>query len=201
MTTIISTKPPSKSVEQRFIQTGVSWESFKSIQTGFAEKPGVRLFYYRGELEILSTSAEHEIVKGNIGYLVEDFMLERGIDFIGTGSFSLEKKGEASAQADESYCFGEQKTVPDLAIEVVITSGGTDKLRRYKALGVKEVWFWEDGVIFLYFLEGDDYQQVSQSKFLPDFNIQLLAQCVAIPSRAPAVLLFRSHPTSKIIDA
>lgn len=74
--------------EQRFIQTGVSWESFKAIQSGFASSPGVRLFYYEGELEILSTSPEHEIVKGNIGYLLEDFMLNQGIEFVAIGSFS-----------------------------------------------------------------------------------------------------------------
>lgn len=67
-----------KPTEQRFIQTGVSWRNFKAIQQGFADSPGVRLFYYRGELEILSTSPEHEIVKGNIGYLVEDLMLAQG---------------------------------------------------------------------------------------------------------------------------
>ena len=60
-------------IEQRFIQTGVSWESFKAIQKGFADSPNVRLFYVRGELEILATSPEHEIVKGNIGFLVEDY--------------------------------------------------------------------------------------------------------------------------------
>lgn len=186
-----TTRPQNLPIEQRFIQTGVSWEGFKSIQKGFADSPGIRLFYYQGELEILSTSPLHEIVKGNIGYLVEDFMLERGIDFVGTGSFSLEKEDEASAQADESYCFGQQKPVPDLAIEVVITSGGTNKLRRYKALEVKEVWFWEDGVILLYFLEGEDYQRVEKSRFLPDLDVNCIAQCVAIPSRIQAVREFR----------
>ena len=191
MTTFISTPPPNQSIEQRFIQTGVSWSNFKSIQKGFAEKPGVRLFYYRGELEILSTSSEHEIVKGNIGFLIENYMVEQDIDFVGTGSFSLEKEEEASAQADESYCFGEQKQIPDLAMEVVITSGGTNKLRRYKALGVKEVWFWENGVISVYYLEGSDYWQVSQSKFLPNLDLQLLAECAAITSRVRAVRKFR----------
>jgi Uma2 family endonuclease len=140
----------------------------------------------------LSTSPEHEIVKGNIGFLVEDYMLSLGIDFVGTGSFSLEKEDEASAQADESYCFDEPKPVPDLAIEVVITSGGTNKLRRYKALGVKEVWFWEDGVFSLHYLEGNDYQKISRSKFLPNLDIKLLAQCAAIASRTQAFRDFRN---------
>ena len=189
---ITSTKPSNKPpTEQQFIQTGVSWESFKAIQKGFADSPGVRLFYYRGELEILSTSPLHEIVKGNIGFLVEDFMLERGIDFVGTGSFSQEKEEVASVQADESYCFSDAKPIPDLAIEVVITSGGTNKLRRYKELGVQEVWFWEDGVISLHYLEPNGYQKISQSRFLPDLDLKKLAQCAAISSRLQAVREFR----------
>lgn len=53
-------------------------------------------------LEILSVSPKHEIVKGNIGFFLETYMLGAGIDFVGTGSFRQEREREASAQADES---------------------------------------------------------------------------------------------------
>jgi Uma2 family endonuclease len=180
-----------KPTEQRFIQTGISWESFKAIQSGFANSPGVRLFYYEGELEILSTSPEHEIVKGNIGYLLEDFMLNQGLEFVATGSFSQEKEAVASAQADESYCFGARKPIPDLAIEVVITSGGPNKLKRYKALGVQEVWFWENGEISIYQLTPTEYQQAIESQFIKDISLERLAKCAAIESRSQAVKAFR----------
>ncbi|MBW4528793.1 MAG: Uma2 family endonuclease [Phormidium tanganyikae FI6-MK23] len=185
-------KPSGQSTEQRFVRTGVSWEDFKAIQQGFANSPSVRLFYFRGELEILGTSPEHEIVKGNIGFLVEDYMLTAGLEFVATGSFSQEREDEAAAQADESYCFDEQKSIPDLAIEVVITSGGPSKLKRYKALGVKEVWFWEDGVIEIHYLEGDSYNRIKQSRLLPNLNTDHLAMCAAIPSRPEAVRQFRA---------
>ena len=178
-------------IEQRFIHTGVSWESFKAIQRGFTNSPGVRLFYYRGELEILSTSPEHEIVKGNIGFLIEDYMLNLELEFVATGSFSQEKEDEASVQADESYCFDLEKPIPDLAIEVVITSGGPSKLKRYRVLGVPEVWFWEDGAIAMYYLDGGEYKEVKQSRFLPKLDTKRLAECAAIASRAQAVREFR----------
>lgn len=182
-----------KPTEQRFIQTGLSWESFKAIQSGFAGSPGVRLFYFEGELEILSTSPEHEIVKGNIGYLVEDFMLNQGLEFVATGSFSQEKEAVASAQADEFCCFGARKTIPDLAIEVVITSGGPNKLKRYKALGVQEVWFWENGAISVYQLTSIDYQKIRESQFVKGINLNRLAQCAEIESRSQAVREFRQN--------
>lgn len=181
-----------KTSEQRFIQTGISWDSFKAIQGGFADSPGVRLFYYEGELEILSTSPEHEVVKGNIGYLIEDYLLNQGVEFIATGSFSQEREAVASVQADESYCFGVRKPVPDLAIEVVITSGGPNKLRRYRALGVQEVWFWENGKVSIYHLTSSGYQPAYESQFIKGINLSRLAQCAAIESRLQAVREFRN---------
>lgn len=185
-------KPSEPPTEQRFVRTGVTWEDFKAIQRGFANSPGVRLFYYRGELEILGTSPEHEIVKGNIGFLVEDYMLSEELEFVATGSFSQEREDEAAAQADESYCFDTQKPIPDLAIEIVITSGGPSKLKRYKALGVKEVWFWEDGVIEIHYMDGNDYKRIKRSRFLPNLNTEHLAMCAAISSRPEAVRQFRA---------
>ena len=179
-------------IEQRFIHTGVSWQNFKVIQSGFTDSPGVRLFYYQGELEILSTSPEHEIVKGNLGYLLEDYMLDQGLEFISTGSFSQEKEAIASVQADESYCFGAKKPVPDLAIEIVLTSGGPSKLKRCQALGVQEVWFWENSEIKIYQLHQAEYQDIGQSRFIKNFNFNHLAKCAAIESRAQAVSAFRS---------
>ncbi|PSB61552.1 hypothetical protein C7B61_15760 [filamentous cyanobacterium CCP1] len=178
--------------EQRFIHTGVTWGNFKTIQQGFADSPDIRLFYYAGGLEILSPSPEHEIVKGNIGYLIEDYLLGKGVDFVATGSFSQEREAVAAVQADESYCFGARKPIPDLAIEVVFTSGGPDKLKRYAALGVAEVWLWEAGRIRVYRLQPGGYQPASESQYAKGINLDRLAQYAAIESRPQSVKAFRS---------
>jgi Uma2 family endonuclease len=44
---------------------------------------------------------------------------------------------------DECYCIGTEKEFPDIALEVIVTSGGVDNLEVYKRLGIKEVWFWQ----------------------------------------------------------
>ena len=65
---------------------------------------------------------------------------------------------EAGCEADECYIFGPRprdKARPDLAIEVVWTSGGLDKLEVYRRLEVGEVWFWKDGVIAVHVLDRD----------------------------------------------
>jgi hypothetical protein len=59
------------SISQRIALTGISWQQFKLVQSGLRDTDGTRLFYNRGVLEILSTSLEHELIKGLIGALLE----------------------------------------------------------------------------------------------------------------------------------
>lgn len=185
----------NKTTDQRIIHHGRTWEQFKLIQKGFEGSPGIRLFYYNGMIEILMPGEDHEFFKTIIGFLIELFLVEQGIEFIPAGSMTQERQGTASAQADESYWVGEKKHVPDLSIEVIFTSGGPNKLERYKALGVPEVWFWEDGLFTLYHLRDKDYERIYRSELLAltDLDIDLLARCVLIAqtSRVEAVREFR----------
>ncbi|KJH73016.1 Uma2 family endonuclease [Aliterella atlantica] len=184
------------SFEQHLIYGGITWQQFKLIQAGFAESPGIKLFYYDGEIEIFMPGREHEFFKTIIGMLLELFCLEMAIEFEPTGSMTQEREGEVSAQADESYCFGVSKPIPDLAIEVVFTSGSPKKLQRYQALGVPEVWFWQDGLFSLYRLRSDGYEKISCSEIaeLATLDIDLLARCVLIAqtSRLEAANTFRN---------
>jgi Uma2 family endonuclease len=184
-------------IDQRVVHHGRSWEQFKFIQKGFENASGVRLFYYNGTIEILMPGREHEFFKKLIGLLIEIFLYEKRIEFYPTGSMTQEKEGEASAQPDDSYCIGDSKPTPDLSIEVTFTSGGVSKLARYQALGVPEVWFWEDGLFALYCLRADGYERVKQSE-IPAFttlDFELLTRCVlmAQTSRLDAIDLFRQE--------
>ncbi|MEP0856469.1 Uma2 family endonuclease [Trichocoleus sp. DQ-U1] len=173
--------PPllNQTTDQRIIHQG-TWEQFKFIQKGFDGSPGVRLFYYDETIEILMPGREHEIFASIIGYLVTTFLAEMGIFFQPTRSMTQEKEGVVSAQADESYCIGSVKSIPDLSIEVVFTSGGTSKLERYKALGVSEVWFWEDGSLKLYHLQDGSYEPIERSQLpgLSELDPDLLRRCI-----------------------
>lgn len=180
-----------KPTDQRFTHSGVSWEQFKLIQEAFSDSPGIRLSYYRGEVEILAVSQDHEIFSGTIAGLLFIYFADQGIEFFPTGSCTQEKKGIASAQADQSYCIGTQKDTPDLSIEVVFTSGTLAKLDRYQRLGVPEIWFWEDGLFTLHHLKKSGYERIYRSEVLPDLDIDLLARCLLMTSRVEAVREFR----------
>jgi hypothetical protein len=108
------------------------------------------------------------------------FFTEKGIPFKPTRDKTQEKTGAASTQADESYCLGDFKPIPDLSIEVVYTSGGINKLAQYQALGVLEVWFWEDGTLALYHLRQTGYERIATSELpgLESLDIKLLKRCI-----------------------
>jgi Uma2 family endonuclease len=173
--------PPllNKTTDQRIVHHG-TWEQFKFIQKGFEGSPGVRLSYYNRTIEILMPGQDHETFARVIAYLVTTFLVEQGIFFKPTGAMTQEKEGVVSAQADESYCIGSVKSIPDLSIEVVFTSGGTSKLERYKALGVPEVWFWEDGLLKLYHLRDGSYELITRSLLpgLGELDLDLLRRCI-----------------------
>lgn len=159
-----------------------TWEQFRYIQKGLEGHPGVRLSFYAGVVEVFMPGQAHEIFKKVIAALLEAFFFEYNIRIIPTGSVTQEQEGVASAQADESYCFGNAKPISDLAIEVIFTSGSATKLQRYRALGVPEVWFWEDGLPTLHRLRENGYTRIYKSQIpeLTNLDIELLSRCVLI---------------------
>lgn len=170
---------------------GLTWQEFKVIEQ-LLDRPGVRLSFLRGVLEIRKMPGkQHETVKKRIAALVEEYLQFLGLDFTPTGSMTLEsEEGLVKREADESYELGTDRERPDLVIEVVISSGGIDKLEAYKRLKISEVWFWEKGNFFLYTLRYNGYEEISNSEVLP-LNIALLTSCVNMPNHSQALREFR----------
>ena len=75
---------------------------------------------------------------------------------------------------------------PDLAVEVTMTSGSTNKLAKYLRLRIPEVWFWENNQLSVYGLREDNYEQLSRSELLPELDLELLVRCVLMPSMIEA---------------
>ena len=108
---------------------------------------------------------------------ITQMRLDRGVRFTTLGSWTLKKeKDERGAEPDECYVFGEagEERPPDLAIEVVWTSGRIDKLEVYRKLGVREVWYWRDGALQPYALRDERYEAIEQSEVLEGIDLALL---------------------------
>ncbi|CAN1212134.1 hypothetical protein TUMEXPCC7403_18150 [Tumidithrix helvetica PCC 7403] len=78
----------------------------------------------------------------------------------------------------------------------MFTSGSPKKLQRYQALGIPEVWFWQDGMFNLYCLRDRNYELIARSEIpeLAGLDIALLTRCVlmAQTSRLEAANTFRT---------
>ena len=139
----------------------ITWEQLEQLDL-ILEHTGSRLTYIDGIVEIMAPPSEaHESTKSTVSDLVKVFLRDRDIRFYSRGSENQGKKKDgARVEPDECYSIGSKKPIPDLAIEVTVTSGGINKLAIYARLQVPEVWFWEDGTIEVYCLrENDRYEK------------------------------------------
>ena len=82
-------------------------------------------------------------------------------------------------EPDVSFCFDRLKNIPNLAVEVVFSSGSTNDLHKYQKLGVKEVWFWISDCLEIYVLAKGSYHQQQDSFNLPKIGSKLLNKYVA----------------------
>ena len=161
--------------DHRVIVSGIEWDHFESILDRHADRPGTRLAYLDGDLDLTSPSLNHERRKTLVGRLLEAYADELELDVDGYGSWTLKDREVAAAlEPDECYAIGDTSPGgprrPDLAIDIDITSGGVDRMEIYRRLGVREVWRWRHGVIAVHVLGRKGYKLRTDSSVLPGFD-------------------------------
>ena len=176
--------------EQRLTLPGFySWQQFLDLEKWLEDTPGLRIVYLDRKIELMTLGETHESTKGVLRFLLEVYFVEKGIRFFPIGSMTQRDETQNySFEPDESYYLGEKKNRPDLAIEVIITSGNINKLEKYRRVEIPEVWFWQNNQLFLYHLQESDYVQISRSELLPDLDLDLLLRCLQIPDTLEARL-------------
>jgi Uma2 family endonuclease len=177
----------------------LTWREFKAVEQ-LIDRPGLRLSFLDGVLEIRKMPGKkHETTKERIGALLEIYLEFLGLDFTPTGSVTLENEFEkVKKEGDKSYELGANIKHPDLVIEVVVSSGGINKLEAYKRLQIPEVWFWMNDELLFYSLVNEGYKAVSKSQLLPSLDVGLLMRCISIENHAQALREFRAG--MKIIE-
>jgi len=191
----IPQKPGHRQDEDRFVvRDGVSWSEYQQVLEERGDS-GPRMAYLEGVLEIMSPGRSHERITGIIGCLVEVWCLEHDIDFTRLCHWTLQDEAVArGVEPDECYVFGpvsEEKPRPDLAIEVIWTSGSIRKLEIYRKLGVREVWIWRRSQLTAHALRGEIYEPVSESLLLPGIVLPQLAALLDQPTTSAAIRAYR----------
>ncbi len=188
-------------IDQRIVLPGVTYADYEAILRMRGDRSGVRVTFWNGSLELMSPSRPHERIAEMLGHLLMSYALERDVAFNSYGSWTLrtdveDESSRAGAEADKCFIIGggdEDKSRPDLAIEVVWTHGGIDKLEVYARLGVPEVWFWNRSRITVHRLGENGYATAERSELLPDIDLAKLAKLAERTDQVPAVREWREH--------
>jgi Uma2 family endonuclease len=176
--------------EEILVASDVDWQTYEALLQKLEDNSHYRVAYLNGILEIVSPSIRHEKIKKRLATLLERYLLLQQIPHLPMGSVTLRNPlKNAGAEPDECYCIGSEKNIPDLAIEVNITSGNINKLETYQQLGVAEVWFWESNRLRIYHLREatalnfpltHGYEGLERSELLPNLDIALLSDCLLV---------------------
>jgi Uma2 family endonuclease len=162
----------------------ISWSNFEEILETLGEHRSSRLAYADGLLEIMAPLPEHEVNKELISDLIKALLEELEIEFCPLGSTTF--KNELMSQGiepDNCFYIAHEAVIrgktrldlatdppPDLALEIDITSRTHPSI--YAALGVPELWRFEQGCLQINVLQAGQYVEVEFSSIFLDFPLK-----------------------------
>lgn len=199
--------PPDPNTTDHFVYLRVDWEGYERLLRMRGERSVPRITYLEGVVELMSPSRFHEIDKTLFARLLEAWANHAGVMLEGYGSWTLKaRKEDRGAEPDECYTVGRTADSdddrPDIAIEVIWTRGGIDKLEVYRKLGVREVWCYERGTLRFFALRDSGgelrYSEIPVSEKLPETPFGLLLECMNAPSQTAAVAALRAKLQSPV---
>jgi len=175
----------SSRVGNRVLLEGVSWETYQCLLRDWESKPGERLTYDNGVLEIMSPLPKHEKLGVILSRLVEATTRVIGVEVLSLKSTTWNREDvRKGAEGDESFYIQNEEAVrdkdridlsidppPDLVIEADITSSSLDKVSIYQALGVPELWRFDGDKLIIYCLIDGEYQTSDTSQALPILKV------------------------------
>jgi Uma2 family endonuclease len=179
--TSVGTPPPGRCLRL----SGIDWRTYTRLLRIFAERPGIRLTYDRGELEIMSPRLEHDDDVWFLGLLVIVLTEELGLPLKLGGSTTLRRQlRRRGIEADACFWIANAHRMagrrrldlridppPDLALEVDVTHSSLDRLAIYAALRVPEVWRLEGDTLTFYILQPDgSYRTSATSQSFPQLT-------------------------------
>ena len=156
---------------------GMSWLDYEKLTS--QEYLSYRVSYFNGIITIVSPSINHEIIEQTISILINAYCRKYELLYFPMGSTTLKNPPLAGKEPDTSYSFETRKSIPDLAVEVIYSSGNiNNSLEKYKFLNVEEVWFWQEEKIKFYQLADDEYLEINKSRFLSKLTPEFLVEFV-----------------------
>lgn len=170
-----------------------SWEEYERLLADLTGRPGIRVTYDRGRLEIMSPSPEHEEYKDLILRIVHVASEELGVPLETRGSTTWKRRSDQHGLEPDT-CFYianahrvvgkrtldlESDPAPDIAVEIDLTTESLSKLPIYAALGVPEVWRYDGRTTRFHAHADEGYREVPESQFLRGLTSAILTDVLA----------------------
>jgi len=194
---------------RRILLNDVSWKEYELFLEDFAEKAGWRLAYNEGKLEIMPPTLEHEYFGFSFHDFVRAYCDKFDIELIGARSTTFRHKLlEKGVEPDECYYIESAEKVigkkfkskeypmPDVAVEIDVTTNSLDKFPIYSALKVPEVWVFDGKKVSFNKLRGKKYHQILHSVALPLLSAEKLTEYLKLSREKGQTLAlkeFRQH--------
>lgn len=161
--------------DKTIVLADMTWDNYQEL---LEKNSNYRISYFAGIITIMSPSRNHERIAETISILINAYCRKYSINYFALGSSNIKIPPVSGKQPDTSYCFESEKEIPDLAVEVVFSSGGTADLKKYQAIKVQEVWFWENNQIQFYQLRDSGYVEIQTSNCLNQLSADFLTQFI-----------------------
>lgn len=169
---------------QRVLLHEVSWQEFELILEELGEHRSTRIAYDNGNLEIMTPLPEHEAAKEIIGDLVKALLEELDIECLTLGSTTFKNQAMLKGiEPDQCFYIQNESAIrgktrldltvdppPDLALEIDITSRTHSDI--YKALGVSELWRFDQGQLYINVLREGEYVESQMSVLFPGLPLK-----------------------------
>ena len=175
--TLIDAMPPGAVLTLQ----SVGWDEYEDLLRQLEERPGIRLTYDHGRLQIMTLSREHEGIAGLFPHLILVLAEKCGLNCFSLKSITLRKRKKSRGlEPDDCFYFRNfikicgKKTLdlsidppPELAIEVDVTSGSMSKFHSFAAIGVPELWRHDGEKVHFHRLAEEQYTEISHSDLFP----------------------------------
>jgi Uma2 family endonuclease len=195
---------------QRAILQNISWQTFETILAEMGDNRITRLAYDHGTLEIMTPLMPHEHNKRLIEKLIDNLAEELNLNLKSVGSVTCKRPDLLrGVEPDSSFYIQNEPLMrqkqsldltqdppPDLVIEVDYTSASIDRMPIYQALGVPEVWRYDEPTMQIYQLRDGIYLQCDVSPTFANLPLTIeiprfLAESLKI-GEIPMIRSFRS---------
>ena len=179
--------------EQLVLLNDVSWDTYERLLAENDPGRGKRFTYDEGTLQIMVLSYRHERPNRLLASIVEMVAEEWGLRLVLAGSMTVKRPDlHKGFEPDSCYYLRNAAAVrgkvdldfsidppPDLVIEVDITRDSLNKFPIFAAVGVPEVWRYDESRVAIHVLREGGYVEAQVSDMLAPLSGEVITSFLA----------------------